>query len=129
MGIDEDARRELRVRICDDAEMAELKGRFFGRRETTDVLSFPSERGDGSGDVALSWPAVRRQAAEGGRTVIEEASVLLVHALAHLCGCDHAERREGRLMHRLELRGLRALRVRDIPRSYGLRARREPALG
>ena len=58
--------------------------------------------------------------------VLDEATVLAIHGLCHLLGHDHGERREGRAMHRRERRGLRAARVADIPRPYGLRPRPEP---
>jgi probable rRNA maturation factor len=70
----------------------------------------------GLGDIVLSWDAVRRQA--GARPLLDEATVLLIHGLAHLLGHDHTGRRDGRAMHRRERRGLSAARVADIPRPY-----------
>lgn len=73
----------------------------------------------GLGDIVLSWDAVRRQA--GARPPLDEATVLVIHGLAHLLGHDHTGRRDGRRMHRRELRGLAAARVADIPRPYSTR--------
>ncbi|MCA9637697.1 MAG: rRNA maturation RNAse YbeY, partial [Myxococcales bacterium] len=49
------------------------------------------------GDIVLSWPAVIRQARRRDLAgLLDEATVLAVHGLAHLLGHDHRERREGR---------------------------------
>ncbi|MDC0671601.1 rRNA maturation RNAse YbeY [Nannocystis radixulma] len=56
---------------------------------------------------------------------IDEATVLAVHGLCHLLGHDHGDRREALAMHRAERRGLRAADTPDVPRPYGIDARRE----
>ncbi len=134
------------VAIVDDPEIQRLNATHMGTDRPTDVLSFPA-RPPGSdghelaalgvplGDIVLCWDAVARQAAARlpadvdpttlAAAVLDEATVLAIHGLCHLLAHDHAERREGRAMHRRERRGLRAARVADIPRPYGLRARPE----
>jgi probable rRNA maturation factor len=78
----------------------------------------------GLGDIVLDWDAVQRQARDGSpAALLDEATVLIVHGLAHLHGHDHRNRREGRAMHALERRVLRALRVPDPPRPYAPRLR------
>lgn len=125
MGIDAEAREELAIRICDDKAIAALKEEFFGVRQATDVLSFPADDGegdgaDGRGDIALSWPTCFRQARAHRVDVLREATILIVHGMAHLLGHDHHERDPGFQMHLLEKRGLRAVRVPDLRRSYGV---------
>lgn len=56
---------------------------------------------------------------------LDEATVLAVHGLCHLLGHDHGRRGEARAMHRAERRGLRAAGTPDVPRPYGLFARRD----
>lgn len=114
----------LGLRIVDDAEMAELHLEFMGEAGPTDVLSFTPEAvddldGAGLGDLVLDWDAVERQARDrSSAALLDEATVLLVHGLAHLHGHDHRTRAEGRAMHALERRVLRALRTPDPPRPY-----------
>ena len=130
----------IAVHIVDDAEIQRLNLQHMGEDRPTDVLSFPARSPDGPppfidpddpnpaiagrgpavglGDIVLSWDAVRRQA--GRRPPLDEATVLVIHGLAHLLGHDHANRRDGRAMHRRERRGLSAAHVADIPRPYGL---------
>lgn len=113
----------LGLRIVDDAEMAELHLEFMGESGPTDVLSFTPDtglEGGGLGDLVLDWDAVERQARDrSAAALLEEATVLMVHGLAHLHGHDHRTRAEGRAMHALERRLLRALRTPDPPRPYG----------
>lgn len=80
------------VRITGDRELRRLNREFLGEDHATDVLSFPSgEAGEGYlGDLAVSWPAVVRQAEEFGYAATSELALLLVHGLLHLLGWDHA---------------------------------------
>jgi probable rRNA maturation factor len=96
---------ELTVRLTGDRELLRLNRNFLGQNHPTDVLSFPTgERDSGYlGDIALSWPAVVRQAGEHGHSEDVEAALLVVHGLLHLLGWDHASPREERKMNRLTL--------------------------
>lgn len=107
-----------------DQEMARLNGRFRKKRETTDVLSFPSEerprpkglqgaaaalRGEFLGDIAISPLVARRNGKRFGRSMAEEVRILLLHGILHLMGYDHEsdrgkmERVETTLRRRLRL--------------------------
>lgn len=131
MGVGAEQLAELGLRIVDDREMAELHLKYMGEPGPTDVLSFTGAgeadpefefeiAGDAPfGDLVVDWHAVVRQArvrTRGG--LLDEATVLIVHGLAHLLGHDHRTRDEARRMHRLERIGLRAVRVGDPPRPY-----------
>ena len=110
---------ELTVRVAGDRELRRLNREFLGQDEVTDVLSFPSGD-DGSeylGDLALSWPAVVRQAGEHGHPVEVEAALLVVHGLLHLLGWDHSSAAEEREMTRLTLSCLRRAGIVPAPRS------------
>src|SRR2546429_5594536 len=96
---------ELTVRVTGDRELRRLNRRFLGEDHATDVLSFPS--GDLQsgyvGDLALSWPAVARQAAASGHPPEVEAALLAVHGLLHLLPWDHANPDEEQAMTPLTL--------------------------
>ena len=96
---------QLTVRITGDRELRRLNRQFLGEDGPTDVLSFPSgEPATGYlGDLALSWPAVLRQAGEYGHRPEVEAALLAVHGLLHLLGWDHATPEEERRMTALAL--------------------------
>jgi probable rRNA maturation factor len=96
---------QLTVRVTGDRELRRLNREFLGEDHATDVLSFPS--GDPAsgylGDLALSWPAVGRQAAAFGHPPEAEAALLVVHGLLHLLGWDHASAEEEAAMTGLTL--------------------------
>jgi probable rRNA maturation factor len=130
MGVSAEQLGELGVKIVDDREMAELHLEYMGEPGPTDVLSFSGGgevdpefgfelEGAPFGDIVLDWHAVIRQARVRSRAgLLDEASVLLIHGLAHLLGHDHRTRQQARRMHRLERVGLRAVGVADPPRPY-----------
>ena len=63
------------------------------------------------GDVVISMPTAKRQAAALGHSLREEVARLLVHGVLHLLGYDHERsERDARLMARKEQAVLRAVR-------------------
>ena len=91
----------LGVRFAGDRAMRRANREFRGKDQTTDVLSFP---GDGAhlGDILISVPQARRQAAAAGRDPAREIQVLLLHGVLHCLGHDHEV--DGGEMERLERR-------------------------
>ena len=89
--------RAFDVLLADDAELRRLNRRFLKRNYPADVLSFPSEAGNGFlGDLAISLERAREQAADQGHTVEQEIEILILHGVLHLLGLDH-ERDAGRM--------------------------------
>jgi rRNA maturation RNase YbeY len=100
---------ELSLALVDDAEGAELNGRWRGRAGPTDVLAFAlregahrRHRGALLGDVVIAVGVARRQAAERGHALEAECRRLLIHGVLHLLGYDHARRYEARTMRAKE---------------------------
>lgn len=94
---------EVNVRFVDDAQITRLNRDFRGKDEPTDVLSFPT-KGEGDsfdidkdadtallGDIAISIPAVYRQAEQYDHDIRREFAFLAVHSMLHLLGYDHEE--------------------------------------
>jgi probable rRNA maturation factor len=90
---------ELSVVLTDDKEVKKLNKAYRGKDKTTDVLSFPLLEGkkfpknpQGNvtlGDVVISLPQIKRQAAENGKTFKAELALMVVHGVLHLLGYDH----------------------------------------
>ena len=96
---------ELSILLCDDDTIRGLNRRYRKQDKATDVLAFPMHEGPGPapqtellGDVVISLPTATRQARERDRPIVEEVTFLLAHGLLHLCGYDHATKREEREM-------------------------------
>lgn len=83
---------QVNVLLTTDAAIRRLNRRFRGKNKATDVLSFPAG-GIGAeelaGDLAISVPTARRQAAGQGHALRTEIKVLMLHGLLHLAGYDH----------------------------------------
>ena len=104
--------------IASGEALRKLNRDFRGKDESTDVLSFPSERTPGfAGDLAISIEHARAQARALGHPVEQEIGVLMLHGVLHLMGMDH-ETDRGQ-MRRAEARWRRAL---DLPTSLTERA-------
>jgi len=102
---------ELSVLITDDETVRELNREYAGDDTPTDVLAFSLREGeefaspDGVlrlGEVIISYPTARRQAADAGIPVEREIEHLLVHGVLHLLGYDHAEPQEEERMRARE---------------------------
>ena len=87
-----------------DELLLRLNREHRGIEDFTDVLAFPAEEGETAprddpedddppppflGDIAVSTPAVRRQAADAGLSFEEELHHVVLHGLLHLLGYDH----------------------------------------
>jgi probable rRNA maturation factor len=99
----------LGVRFASDRELRRVNRDYRGKDKPTDVLSFPgdeNEEGRHLGDILISVPTARRQAAERGHDPGREIRTLLLHGLLHCLGYDHESDRGE--MERLERRLRRA---------------------
>jgi probable rRNA maturation factor len=99
-------RGQVTVLLTTDAAIRALNRRFRGKNKSTDVLSFPADAAFGpekmAGDLAISMPTARRQAASQGHPLAAEIKVLILHGLLHLAGYDH-ETDAGRMARRERL--------------------------
>jgi probable rRNA maturation factor len=87
---------EVCLSLVDEAEMAELNGRWRGREGPTNVLTFAMTEGEDSavwppvlGDVVICAPVARAEADGAGLDLQWRVTELLVHGLLHLTGFDH----------------------------------------
>ncbi len=95
----------LGVRFAGDRALRAANRTFRGKDSATDVLSFPGERGEDGlhlGDILISVPTARRQAAAVGHEIDRELRILLLHGVLHCLGYDHET--DGGAMERLERR-------------------------
>jgi probable rRNA maturation factor len=105
-------RGQVTVLLTTDLAIRRLNRQFRGKNKATDVLSFPAVAVGPlkvAGDLAISIPTARRQAAALGHPLAAEIKVLILHGLLHLAGYDHEmddgamARREQRLRAKLRL--------------------------
>ena len=95
-------RGEVDVLISGDDRLRELNHRYRGKKQPTDVLSFPRSNGTGGGDIAISAEIACSNARVYCHSTADELKILVLHGMLHLAGHDH-ETDDGR-MHKLEAR-------------------------
>jgi len=115
---------EISLTITNDEGIQELNREFREIDRPTDVLSFPNvsyeEPGDFSvmegeqevdllnpdtgnimfGDIVVNEDRVRSQAQEYGHSTRREFAFLIAHSMLHLCGYDHMEEDEAKVMEK-----------------------------
>ena len=112
---------QVNVVVTDREGIRELNREFRGIDRETDVLSFPNlefakegvfdidENQEADffdpdtgelllGDIMISADKVMEQAQSYGHSVKREFAFLMAHSMLHLCGYDHMEEAEGRIM-------------------------------
>jgi len=109
---------EVAAMLCDDAAMRELNGRWRGRREPTNVLSFPAAQTGGDrngmlGDIAIAYETTAREAQAESKPFADHLAHLAVHGFLHLLGYDHRAETEAGVMERLEASILARLGITD----------------
>lgn len=100
----------LSVVFVDDAEIAELHGRWLGDPTPTDVISFDLGGGGGpDGELYVSVERARGEARARGLELEHELALYLVHGALHLCGHDDRAARERARMRAAEASVLASL--------------------
>lgn len=135
LSLDEAAVIEVSVQLLDTQAMRALNQQYRQKDSPTNVLSFASglplmssesegesEYGESFaggllvlGDLVLCPAVVDREAQEQGKPLLHHWAHMLVHGSLHLCGHDHEEDQEARLMEAAEIRILSGL---GIPNPY-----------
>ena len=82
--------------------MSDYRGRYVDVPEATDVLSFPADEEDPSGerdlgDIVICTDVAVRQARNAGHAYGLELEVLTLHGILHLLGYDH-DRDDGEML-------------------------------
>lgn len=103
---------QIGISVVGDRKVRVLNRKFRGQDKTTNVLSFPlNEAGSNLedsasttplGDVVISYPVARAEAAEQNLLVDQMLGRLTVHGVLHLLGFDHENDFEARQMEKLE---------------------------
>ena len=117
--IDQARGKDLTVAFVSDKRIKQLNKTFRNKNSTTDILSFPDERGRDDfpgdenflGDIIISAEQAARQSAENNLSFETETKQLILHGILHLCGYDHET--DAGAMNRLELKLRDKLEIND----------------
>jgi len=103
-------RIELSILLTDNKNMKKLNSKFRGKKKPTDVLSFPLDKKDYIGDIAISFEFVNKKSHLSSFNY--ELDRLWIHGYLHLIGYDHKKnkdylkmtKRENQLINKLNYR-------------------------
>jgi probable rRNA maturation factor len=117
------ADKEWSILLTGDDQIQNLNRLYRKKNRPTDVLAFSQLEGEHDaqagrllGDVIVSVPTARRQAAAARRDLAAEITMLLAHGLLHLLGWDHVTVAEDRRMRRETQRLCAAAGAIEAPR-------------
>jgi probable rRNA maturation factor len=123
---------ELSIVLTNDDQIQKLNNVYRGMDRPTDVLAFAMREGrfkafagDLLGDVVVSVPRARRQAAERSVPLMTEITMLVAHGILHLIGWDHDTPAKDRAM-RAETDRVCARAVATPPRPTRVARARRP---
>ncbi|GAB6158101.1 rRNA maturation RNase YbeY [Desulfotomaculum varum] len=112
---------EVGLIFVDDNYIQSLNAEYRGIDKPTDVLSFALNEGEDMpqveeaedllGDIVISLPTARRQAAAYGHSFEREVAYLTAHGCLHLLGYDHQNETDRQVMRQKEEAILHRLNV------------------
>jgi probable rRNA maturation factor len=111
-----DVEVEISIVLGDDALLRTLNGRYRGKDNATNVLSFPADDETPGqprmlGDVVLAFDTIARESREQDKQIKDHFQHLCVHGILHLLGHDHRSEAEAAAMEALEVAILASLGV------------------
>lgn len=98
----------LTIVLSDDINLQNLNNQFSGNNYPTDVLSFTANEPDPItaqnylGDIIISYERAAIQAANADIPLSKEIITLIIHGILHLCGHDHANKKDHQKMFALQ---------------------------
>ncbi|MCC6643274.1 rRNA maturation RNase YbeY, partial [Candidatus Peregrinibacteria bacterium] len=98
----------IELYFVDSEQIKKLNKKYRGKDKVTDVLSFSFLEGehfpgeDLVGEIFIDPITAKKQAESHGMKWQEELEFLFVHALLHVFGYDHENKRDFRLMFGLQ---------------------------
>ncbi|MFA7399477.1 MAG: rRNA maturation RNase YbeY [Sideroxydans sp.] len=94
---------QMVLRLVDDIEGRALNQSYRGKDYATNVLTFVYDDSEPLyGDVVICAPVVAREAKEQGKDLLAHFAHLTIHAVLHLQGYDHENKRDAEKMEALE---------------------------
>ena len=114
-----DSAVEVSIALADDGQLQRLNRDYRGQDKPTNVLSFPADAPNDTGqprllgDVVVARETLFAEARQQGKPVSDHLTHLVVHGVLHLLGLDHESDPQAEAMQALETGILARLGVPD----------------
>ena len=110
---------EVNVIIVDNDLMKKIYKQYKKKDKATDVLSFeadfkklaPMIGYNMLGDIYINWQKVEEQAKEYNHSTKREWAYLFAHGLLHVCGYDHMNEKDEKIMNSLASKIMERVKV------------------
>jgi probable rRNA maturation factor len=121
-------KKEITVRIVDEAEIQQLNQQYRGKDKPTNVLSFPFDMPelilpDGAqidesmshflGDIVICAQVVTQESKQQNKLLDHHWAHMMIHGALHLLGYDHINEQEAQEMEGIEIAILQKLAIDD----------------
>lgn len=100
----------VNLAFAGEKRIRELNGKYRGRNEVTDVLSFGNFKKGETVEIVICLPRAGKQAARLGHSLEKEIGRLFLHGLAHAVGLNHEKGgEEEKVMRAKEMKVLKRM--------------------
>ena len=112
---------KVTIRIIGESEGKKLNYFFRGKKNATNVLSFPYNYCSPlQGDIAICLPVVKREALQQNKTTTSHLAHMIIHGILHLHGFTHEDSNDAKLMEDREKILLNRLGFKNPYQKHGL---------
>ena len=100
----------LNIVLCTDEYLHALNVEFLDHDTLTDIITFPSETEDLSGDIFISLDRIKENANIYRVDLSNELHRVIIHGVLHMCGYEDKSQEQRLEMRQKEEESLRLLR-------------------
>ena len=90
------------INFVSKTKIQELNKTYRNIDSATDVLSFESDIENDLGDIFVCFDVVEENANKLNTSIENELNLIVVHGMLHLCGYDHMNDEEAKIMEARE---------------------------
>lgn len=90
--------------FCSDDRIKDINKEFLSHNYETDIITFHDTDDDGKieSDIIISLDTVKSNAKRFKKNLAEELFRVILHGLLHLCGYDDKDKKNKKIMRKME---------------------------
>ena len=99
----------ININFVGQLASADYNTRFRAKSGPTNVLSFPNPDTTNLGNLIICFPVICQEATEDEISPEFRLAHIIIHGILHLCGYDHQQPNEAKIMEDLESKTMQQL--------------------